>query len=517
MWKLSYILVNIIWLLTILPIISSLNVAIFMPCLPSHISPHFGIIRELLYQNHSVVCILNRECHEKLNHLQVDFVHNDGVSLETVLKKDDIVQGAMSILSSLQMIISSHTTIHQDVLDYFESNKIDVIFSSVILLSANHIADKFNIPLLIHTYSLGFLLREKCGDCEYIGTVVPLSPYSSLSPSLPVILFSKLFEELLTLALYPCLVTYDTQRKLLGLEETYPRSLLHYNLARFPLIYQNYHPLVPPSIDLPDGRWLVGYIPHDNTRRELSEEYLTFLREDSLPVVYISFGTVVKLSEDELSTLYQQVSISNGFKVILALRTEQQLKMVDSLELSNLNELISEIPEHVKLVKFAPQKELLLTEEVKLFVSHGGFSSVMESILSSTPLILFPLMSDQFHNSNVMEEIGCAIQFSDMTKLSSNILAILENYQRYKACMENAKQLMSKAGGAVEVVEILERLSSHGYKGMSFDYQIQNIPNVYSALLTVISIPISIMSPLFCLCYCCCCRRQKKASKVKDE
>ena len=171
MKKFSYILLSITWLLTILPLISGFNVAIFIPCFPSHISPHFGIIRELLYQNHSVVCILNRECHDKLNHFHVDFVHNDGFSLESVSKSNDSIQGPMSFFSAVQRVIGTHTTIHQDVLDYFENNKIDVILASVILLSANHIADKFNIPLLIHTYLLGFLLREKCRDCQYIGTV----------------------------------------------------------------------------------------------------------------------------------------------------------------------------------------------------------------------------------------------------------------------------------------------------------------------------------------------------------
>ena len=517
MKNLSIILVSITWLLTEFPVISGFNVAIFLPCLPSHITPHIGIIRELLYQNHSVVCILNRECHEKLNDLQVDFVHNYGLTIESVLNRKDTDQGPMAVLASIQKVIELHVIIHQDVLNYFEKNKVHVILSSVILPSANHVADKFHIPLLIHTYLLGFLLREKCRDCKYIGTVVPLSPYSSLSPSIPVIMFSKLFENLIALAMYPCLVTYDTQRKQLGLEEIYPKSLLHYSFARFPQVYQNYHPLVPPSIDLPDGRWLVGFIPHDNTRKELSEEYLTFLREDSLPVVYISFGTLVKFSKDELYSLYQQVSVPNGFKCILSLRTEEQLKMVDSLGLSNIDVLMNELPKHVKLVKFAPQKELLLTEEVKVFVSHGGFSSVMESILCSTPLMLFPLMADQYHNSNVMEEIGCGIRFSDITTLNSNIIAFLENYEKYKTCMENAKQLMSKAGGAVEVVKILERLSSRGYEGMSIDYQIENIPDMYSALLTVLSIPVFILSLLFCLCYCCCCRRQKRANKVKEE
>ena len=199
MKKLSITWIGITWLLTVFPFVSGFNVAIFLPCLPSHITPHIGIIRELLYQNHSVVCILNRECHEKLNHFQVDFVHNDGMTLESELKRNDSDQGPLLIIYSMQLIFGSYTTIHQDVINYFEENKVDVILSSVFLLSANHIADKFHIPLLIHAYSIGFFLREKCRDCKYIGTVVPLSPYSSLSPSVPVIMFSKLFENLIAL------------------------------------------------------------------------------------------------------------------------------------------------------------------------------------------------------------------------------------------------------------------------------------------------------------------------------
>ena len=332
-----------------------------------------------------------------------------------------------------------------------------------------------------------------------------------------MILSSKLLVHLMTLFLYPSLITFDSQRKELGLEEYYPKSLIHYSNARFPQIYQNYHPLVPPSTELPDGRWLVGYIPPDNSHGELSEDYLTFLKEDSLPVIYISFGTVVKLNEDQLSAMYQQVTVQSGFKVILSLRIEQQQRLMESLGLSDLDELNSGIPKHVKLVKFAPQRELLQTEEVKLFVSHAGFSSVMESISSSTPIILFPVMADQSYNSNIMEEIGCAVQFNDMAKLNSEILSFFDNYQSYKTCIENAKQLMSKAGGAVEVVEILVRLSSRGYEGMSFDFYTENVPDIYSALLTVLSIPAFILTILFCLCYRCCCRRKKKTSKAKEE
>ena len=500
-------------LINIFPIISGLNVAIFFICMPSHINPNIGIIRELIHQNHSVVCIIHRDCHEKLNSFQVDLVHNNGLTPQVANETFD----KTPVVFLIQKMLTLHATVHQDVLDYFENNKVDVILSSSLHLSHNHIADKFNVPLLLHHYQLGFMIGEKCRDCKYTGTVLSISPFGSLSPSLPMILFTKLLNSFFTLFLYPSLIKFDSQRKELGLEEFYPKSLVHYNVARSPIVYQNYHPLVPPSIELHDGRWLVGYIPPDTTRRELSEDYLTFLREDSLPVVYVSFGTVVKLDKDQLSSLYQQVTVENGFKVILSLRTEQQLRLIDGLGVTNLDELISGTPKHVKLVKFAPQRELLQTEEVKLFVSHAGFSSVMESISSSTPMILFPVMADQFYNSNIMEEIGCAIQFNDMTTLNSKIIAFLDNYQSYKSCMENANQLMSKAGGAVEVVEILERLSSRGYEGMSFDFYIDNVPDMYSALLTLLSIPAFLLSFLFCLCYCCCCRRNKKAKKVKED
>ncbi|KAI6652343.1 Anthocyanidin 3-O-glucosyltransferase [Oopsacas minuta] len=486
-----------------------------MACLPSHLSGQYGIIRELLHQNHSVTCILNRACHEKLREFQVNLVHNDGPVYETVIKRN--LEGPFNMLNGLQTIIGGHTTLHQDVLDYFNVNKIDVILSSIITLSSVHIADKFNIPLMFSSYEVGIIVREKCPDCKYTGTVPLPFPYISLSNSLPSLLIEMLFERFMILGLYPALNSFDSQRRLLGLEEMYPKSIIHC-AGRFPIVYQNYHPLVPPSLELPDGRWLVGYIPPGKASEELSDEYITFLREvPSQPVLYISFGTIVRLNTAQLSSLYQQVCDQNDYKVIFSLRIDQQLELVNILGLNNIEEMIAGLPKHLKLMKYAPQTALLKTEQVKIFLSHGGYSSVMESIVTTTPMVLFPLMGDQFYNSNVMEEIGCSIQFSDMTALYSKLLELDQNYQIYKDCVENAKQLMSEAGGAPKVVEILERLSSRGYDGMSFNSNIQDSPDVYSSLLLLLALPIIILSFLIWLCYCCCCRRGKKDDKIKDE
>ena len=88
-----------------LPIISGLNVAMFIMCTPSHITPHYGIIRELLHQNHSVVCIIHRDCHEKLNSFQVDLVHNNGLTPKVAETQD-----FKSLFSTLHEELSSGFT-----------------------------------------------------------------------------------------------------------------------------------------------------------------------------------------------------------------------------------------------------------------------------------------------------------------------------------------------------------------------------------------------------------------------
>ena len=486
-----------------------IHVAVFLPCFPSHITPHIGIIKELLLQGHSVTCIVNRGCHDGLKQLNVNLVHNYGDTHDTVLEN---LQGNANIFNSLNVLFGSHLSAHQDVIDYFQENKIDVILSSMVVLSSTLIADKFNIPLIFNSYQLGFIISETCTDCNYKGTISIGSPFATLSPSLPVVVIDKLLTCLFTIATYSLLKTYNSQRSLLELEEILPYNVVLYNFARFPIVYQTYFPLIPPSVHLPDGRWLVGYISPGNKINDLSDEYVHFLKEfPSQPVVYICFGTIVRISIKQLHTLYQQLITQNNYKVIWSLPKYQQDKITDYIGLNDL-------PKHVKLVDYAPQKALLLTKEVEIFVNHGGYSSIVESINSQTPLLLFPLMGDQFYNSNIMVEIGCALQYRDIDTTHFNILSLFQNIKDYKNCMENAKQLMSRARGAPQVVEILERLSSQGYEGMSFDQYTENVIGFYSASLTLLSIPIFILAVSIGICYFCCLIGKNKAtSKMKDE
>ncbi|TDC65647.1 glycosyltransferase [Streptomyces hainanensis] len=59
---------------------------------------------------------------------------------------------------------------------------------------------------------------------------------------------------------------------------------------------------------------------------------------------------------------------------------------------------------HVHLVERVPQP--LLLEEADLFVTHGGYNSLRESIRTGTPVAVLPQFGDQPHNARRAVELG---------------------------------------------------------------------------------------------------------------
>ncbi|NYI05305.1 glycosyltransferase [Allostreptomyces psammosilenae] len=72
-----------------------------------------------------------------------------------------------------------------------------------------------------------------------------------------------------------------------------------------------------------------------------------------------------------------------------------------------------EVPEHVHLTERLPQP--LLLEAVDLFVTHGGFNSIRESLRSATPMAVLPAFGDQMHNARRVEELGLGREITDRT------------------------------------------------------------------------------------------------------
>ncbi|KAJ9054261.1 hypothetical protein DSO57_1016569 [Entomophthora muscae] len=112
----------------------------------------------------------------------------------------------------------------------------------------------------------------------------------------------------------------------------------------------------------------------------------------------------------------------------------------------------------VRILDWAPQKQILDHKNTRLFISHGGLASCLEAINSQTPIIGMSLAFDQYKNiaKLVHNNIGQAIDHT--TSLKETIATILEdkggmykaNLQRMKILSHFGQRKLSLAADMVE-------------------------------------------------------------------
>ena len=61
------------------------------------------------------------------------------------------------------------------------------------------------------------------------------------------------------------------------------------------------------------------------------------------------------------------------------------------------------------ILPWAPQKPILSHSAVRIFISHVGWNSTIESLFSGKPVIGWPLFGDQYQNAAWLEEIGMGV------------------------------------------------------------------------------------------------------------
>ncbi|RCN32488.1 UDP-glucoronosyl and UDP-glucosyl transferase [Ancylostoma caninum] len=105
------------------------------------------------------------------------------------------------------------------------------------------------------------------------------------------------------------------------------------------------------------------------------------------------------------------------------------------------DDLNGSLPPNVHLFKWLPQSDLLRHPKTKAFITHGGYNSVQEAILTGTPLIAIPLFGDQPKNARLIERhgIGMILQKGEISVHTiTRALAKVTGNSRFSA---NAKRL----------------------------------------------------------------------------
>ncbi|CAI6363070.1 unnamed protein product [Macrosiphum euphorbiae] len=88
-------------------------------------------------------------------------------------------------------------------------------------------------------------------------------------------------------------------------------------------------------------------------------------------------------------------------------------------------------PKNMMTKQWLPQRDILLHNNVKLFISHGGISGLYEALDDGVPVLGFPLVGDQPRNINnlVNASIAISLDLLSVTEDSflNNLLELLNN------------------------------------------------------------------------------------------
>ncbi|XP_043694475.1 anthocyanidin 3-O-glucosyltransferase 7-like [Telopea speciosissima] len=136
-------------------------------------------------------------------------------------------------------------------------------------------------------------------------------------------------------------------------------------------------------------------------------------------VAYISFGTSASLPPHELVALAQGLEASRT-PFLWSLKDTSQLpkEFIDKISKHEINGLI---------VPWTPQFCVLQHRAVGVFLTHCGWNSVLESLITGKPMICRPFMADQWTNSRIISHLwGIGLQLDNGVFTRDGIIKALD-------------------------------------------------------------------------------------------
>ncbi|KAL1490671.1 hypothetical protein ABEB36_013328 [Hypothenemus hampei] len=220
------------------------------------------------------------------------------------------------------------------------------------------------------------------------------------------------------------LIFYPKQNDLL--KKYVPNSIdLHEALFNVSLVLMNTHESIGfPTSTVPCLRAIGGF--HVKQSKKLPSNLQDFMDNAKHGVIYFSLGSNVNTSHLPLAMKRALIEVFKEVK-------QRVLVKSDDEEFSNISE-------NVLVQKWYPQQDILAHPNLKLFITHGGYASTIETVYYGVPVISIPIFGDQRMNAVYVETkgFGRILLWQDITKTTfSNMVNELINNPLY---MENARK-----------------------------------------------------------------------------
>nr|UTO68652.1 UDP-glucosyltransferase 1 [Isatis tinctoria] len=194
-------------------------------------------------------------------------------------------------------------------------------------------------------------------------------------------------------------------------------------------------------------------------------------------VLYISFGSGGSLSAKQLTELAWGLELSQQ-RFVWVVRPPVDSSACSEYLSANSGEVQDGTPDYLPkefisrtqerglvVPSWAPQAEILAHQAVGGFLTHCGWNSVLESVVSGVPMITWPLFADQKMNATLLnEELGVAIRSRKLPSEEVTLRVEIESLVRRLMVEDEGREMREKVKKLRDTAEMSLRCdggSSH--------------------------------------------------------
>jgi MGT family glycosyltransferase len=395
---------------------------------------HYKVVKEIIFQlteeGHTVTCAVDNEFKDAYlfgNNINVDFIYYDSTNIDKKIRnlskhyKKKLEELGFKVISKTtketiseymlyqsEYYIKSFMFYKEDLLVKAKDFSPDIIIRDTCAFWGKMIGEELGIEVI------GYITNLLCND-----EVIKLNPMRTLSDATK---FDMSF-----LSDRECVdFYYELEKSISGLSYKLnsPKLPVFFPLEskeKYNLIFTN--KLLHPKIkDTNDNKFI--FIKPDifikNTRKNF---------DDKKNIIYVSTGSMISAPP-------------KFYNEIIKVFKNTEYEVIISSKLVDIPNVKIKLPDNIKMYSYVNQEEIL--ENACLFITHGGYKSICESIYYEVPMIVFPMSSDQFYNATVVEKLNIGLRM-DNKDLAFNTIkeAAIEVLNNPNFC-ENIKTIKSE-------------------------------------------------------------------------
>lgn len=157
------------------------------------------------------------------------------------------------------------------------------------------------------------------------------------------------------------------------------------------------------------------------------------------PVVYVSFGTMVKPYKKILR------AILHGLMAL-----DVRILWVASKEERAVLESMCSLP-RLLVEEYVPQPKVLLHKRIQCFITHGGAGGIQDSLLAGKPMLCIPFAFDQPYNSSIISLLNAGIRLDKNRVTAKSVQKSVDellNNPRYRYSAQRIMDIFSKNEGS---------------------------------------------------------------------